>query len=503
MPPGQSLDLYNYTLTAQYDRPTSTAANRLASETSAVTYNRDSGNLFVIGDEGTAIVELTRGGVLVGSMAFATPLDDTEGIAWIDDNQFVVSEERTRTIKRLEYTGGTTLAAGAISAVKIGTTIDNIGIEGISYDPLDDGYVMVKEKDPLGLFFTEIDFGAGTASNGSPTTIDSTNLFNPALAGVTDFSDIYALSNVLPPVAQDVEDLLVVGQENGVLLKMDRSGNIRSRLNVGIPAQHEGVAADENGIIYMANELGGGNGMPQLWVYTPTTSPTAVGIGSRLFLSFATNVSAGTGNIALSNGAGDTRSIAIGDTSQITFSGRTVTVDLATDLVPGSTYSVTAPAGLIRATTGGARSSAINTGFATRGDSLAPRLSSSIPADNAAGIVSSRIELQFNESVRAGTGDIVISDGMSDTRTIAVGDATQVTITGASVVIVPTLPLSSLTAYNVQMAAGVVEDLSGNDFVGLTTPTALNFTTANIGGAPPSTLNAGDILFMGINGDAT
>ena len=45
--------------------------------------------------------------------------------------------------------------------------------------------------------------------------------------------------------------------------------------------------------------------------------------------------------------------------------------------------------------------------------------------------VSSNIVLTFSENIAAGTGNIVISDGASDTRTIPVGDA-QISISGAT-----------------------------------------------------------------------
>ena len=42
----------------------------------------------------------------------------------------------------------------------------------------------VKETQPQGIFQTGIDFAAGTATNGSPTTVNSINLFDPALLGL-------------------------------------------------------------------------------------------------------------------------------------------------------------------------------------------------------------------------------------------------------------------------------------------------------------------------------
>ena len=45
------------------------------------------------------------------------------------------------------------------------------------------GFILVKEKQPESIFQTGIDWAAGTATNGSPTTDESVNLFDPALVG--------------------------------------------------------------------------------------------------------------------------------------------------------------------------------------------------------------------------------------------------------------------------------------------------------------------------------
>lgn len=111
-------------------------------------------------------------------------------------------------------------------------------------------------------------------------------------------------------------------------------------------------------------------------------------------------------------------------------------------------------------------------------DTTAPTLASSNPADNATGVaVGSNIVLTFSENIAAGTGNIVISDGSSDTRTIPIGDA-QVTISGSTLTINPTADLNSSTTYYVQVAATAVDDLAGNSYAGITDTTTLNFTTA-------------------------
>ncbi|WP_293373530.1 SdiA-regulated domain-containing protein [Nevskia sp.] len=513
--PGESLDLANYTLIAQYDLPVGSGANLLAAEASGVAYNRDTGSLFVIADHGTSVVQVSRSGVLINSMTLpadasmpqGTFLYDPEGITWVGGSQFVVAEERYRQLARFSYTPDTTLAPGAIQQVKIGTTIGNIGLEGVAFDPQTGGYILVKENTPLGIFQTTVDFATGAASNGSPTTVDSVNLFNPALTGFSDLADVATLSSIYPSTAADYGDLLILGQENGAILKMTRSGVIRSRLDVGLPPQHEGIAIDENGVIYLVNELGGGSGRPQLWVYQPTTAASAVGTGSNVYLSFAEDISAGSGAFTISNGAGDNRTVALTDAEQVRISGRTVSIDLATNLVPGSTYTVTAPAGLVRSASGAA-SAALSTGFTARMETVPPMLTATAPADNAIAVNGSRVLLSFDEPVVAGTGSVILTGtrvgAADDVRTLAVGDITQVTISGNTVDINPSADLNPGTSYSVQIARGVINDLAGNPFAGLIGTTALNFTTAGQGGSlPPTVLNAGDLLFMGINGDQT
>jgi predicted secreted protein len=111
-------------------------------------------------------------------------------------------------------------------------------------------------------------------------------------------------------------------------------------------------------------------------------------------------------------------------------------------------------------------------------DMLAPTLVSSTPADNATILsAGSNIVLTFNESIAAGTGNIVISDGAGDTRTIAVGDTSQVNISGTTLTINPTEDLVKGSAYSVQLASGVLLDATGNHYAGIADTTTLNFTT--------------------------
>ena len=128
-------------------------------------------------------------------------------------------------------------------------------------------------------------------------------------------------------------------------------------------------------------------------------------------------------------------------------------------------------------------------------DTAAPTLASSTPADNATAVAEgSNIVLTFSENVFAGSGNIVISNG-TDTRTIAVGDLSQVTINGGVVTINPTADLQQGSTYHVQMANGVFNDQAGNAYVGITGSTVLNFETA-----PGSSANDNIVVFDLVQG---
>ena len=62
-----SINLTNYQLTGNYALDT---LGGMGLEASAVTYARDRGTLFFVGDEGLGVVEISKTGQTLGSMAF-------------------------------------------------------------------------------------------------------------------------------------------------------------------------------------------------------------------------------------------------------------------------------------------------------------------------------------------------------------------------------------------------------------------------------------------------
>lgn len=262
-----ALDLANYTLTGTYTLPSVAAA-----EASAVTYNWTTDTLFVLGDEGDALVEVSKTGVQLGVMTL-TGFADTEGLTYIGGGQFVLTEERLRNAYRLSYTAGGSVDSAALPVANLGSTVGNIGIEGISYDPRDGSFITVKEKTPQEVNRNVINFGTGTAAVSS--------LFTPNL-GVLDLSDVQVLATV-PSLAGGAEEdnLLVFSQESARLLEVDRAGNVLSQYDFSaLSDSAEGVTIDADGTIYVVAENGGN---PLLYTLAPVPLPPAlVLLGSAL-----------------------------------------------------------------------------------------------------------------------------------------------------------------------------------------------------------------------------
>lgn len=110
-------------------------------------------------------------------------------------------------------------------------------------------------------------------------------------------------------------------------------------------------------------------------------------------------------------------------------------------------------------------------------DTTAPELAASNPTDPDDGVIGvapgANIVLRFTEAVKAGSGSFTLSNG-TDTHVFDV-TGPGVTIVGNTVTIDPDRDLVGRTTYSLVAPSGVLEDLAGNDFAGLT-PGVLDFT---------------------------
>src|SRR5262249_2670573 len=148
---------------------------------------------------------------------------------------------------------------------------------------------------------------------------------------------------------------------------------------------------------------------------------------------------------------------------------------------------------------------ALNFTTAAPADTTPPTLTSSSPADDAMNVaVGANIVLNFSEAVKAGTGTIEIRNVSDNSlvQSISVGDTSQAHFSGSTFTIDPSADLGSGGNYYVLVSPGAVQDVAGNAFAGISSPTALDFSTAASygsqgGGNFDYSYSAGPLVLMG------
>lgn len=265
-PVSAAFSLQNYQLSAEYNLPAGQAA-----EASAIVYNRDRDSLFVVGDEGLFVAEVSKTGALIGSMTL-TGFADTEGLAYVGGGRFLIAEERLQTGYLFTYAAGGTLTRSGLQSYQFGANnVGNVGLEGFTYDFASGKVWGVKEKTSQAVYEATLDLsGGGITVN--------TNPFNPAGLGLLDLSDIYAIGNSAAYAGTASGDnFLIVSQESNRLLEVSRTGQIVSSLDLASYGHIdiEGVTMDDQGNIYLTSEA-----TPSMMVFSaPVPEPSVVMLG--------------------------------------------------------------------------------------------------------------------------------------------------------------------------------------------------------------------------------
>ncbi len=275
-----SINLANYQLSGNYALDT---LGGRGLEASAVTYARDRGTLFFVGDEGLGVVEMTTTGQIVGSMAFdwagtGSTNNDAEGLTYLGGGELVVVDERPQIAYKFAYSAGGNVALNDQPKVAITgstTSVGNVGTEGISVDPRDGRFFSVKQDNPAQLRVSTLNFavGFGTAS--------TTTLFTGAssLFGLNNLSDMQTLSPVDALAGMSAADnLLVLSLDSRRLVELSpTTGAVISSLDLtSLTSQViEGVTVDDLGRIYLVAE-DSGTPNSRLLVLTPVPVPAAV-----------------------------------------------------------------------------------------------------------------------------------------------------------------------------------------------------------------------------------
>ncbi len=277
-----SMNLANYRLTGNYALD---SLGELGLEASAVTYAGDRGargTLFFVGDEGLGVVETTLSGQTISSMRFsnwppASSNNDAEGLTYLGNGVLVVAEERLQDAFRFSYVAGGSVALASSDFADIGSTVGNVGTEGISYDARDGSFVSVKQDNPQAVLAGVLNFVAagGTSVPGMVPLFDA-----DAKLGLASLSDVQTLSPVDALVGTPAADnLLLLSLDSRRLVEVNRSGDVLSSLDLSevtaLPI--EGLTIDENGVIYLVAE---NDDTPnsRLFVMTPVPEPASVAL---------------------------------------------------------------------------------------------------------------------------------------------------------------------------------------------------------------------------------
>jgi len=229
------LDLFN---ACSLVDPVSPIMNNL----SGICYNKDSETLFVIVNSGS-IHEISLTGIHLREISFPG-LGDPEGIAYMGNNKFAIAVEVTNLIELV-----TIAAAPDNSATSIGTIDPDIpfiidGLEGITYDEMEDVLYVVNER--IDMAIRKISH----ASTSNHVVTTPFNLENKAMTYTPKLSDAAGLA--FSPMG----NLLLLSQEGNVVIEVNpNTGNQISTTSLTVPLlEPEGITVISDQFIIIVGE---------------------------------------------------------------------------------------------------------------------------------------------------------------------------------------------------------------------------------------------------------
>ena len=220
---------------------------------------------------------------------------------------------------------------------------------------------------------------------------------------------------------------------------------------------------------------------PKVVTLTPADNTTSVDTQtSSLVMTFDRNIALGTGSIALRNADGSL--VEEVQAKDALVNGMTLTINLTQSLMAHKEYYVIVPAGAVTNTeiTKDPFAGILNTytwNFTTATDLTAPTAMYT-PNGTTTPTTDSHPSLQmtFNEDVTVAAGNVKIYKA-SDNTVVATIPVTAAMLSGKTVSLTYANGLERSTNYYVLVDAGVVKDLAGNAFAGVTASTTWTFKT--------------------------
>ena len=228
---------------------------------------------------------------------------------------------------------------------------------------------------------------------------------------------------------------------------------------------------------------------PPTVTFSPANGATDVANATGITLTFDEAIREADGSTVKNNELDDIITLKntssggadIGFSASINGAYQVITITPGNNFTDGQVVYVAVNANTVEDGEGNTITSTPSASF-TIVDNTSPTLSSSVPLDNATGVLAdSNITLTFSESVVVNTGNIYIKKTSDDStvETISVTSG-QVTGSGSTTITVnPSVTLASTTEYYVAIDSTAFDDNAGNSYAGINSTTALSFTTVD------------------------
>ncbi len=370
-------------------------------------------------------------------------------------NSGTLESERADTIKLHPSFGTVTINnSGNITSSKDRTI--NFGQQANAGTIINSGTISGRAN-TLYIYSSGTDYSAGTITNSGTITATGGNGFeinNVNDVTITNTGTISATGDAIFGIGDNGSNGNIIVNK-GTISSGSSNHDLEVKTNVGL----ESLTNDQ-----------GGNDALKLTGYLPV---------NYVFLA---NSTTDYGKLAVDDQNGAT-TFSISTDSALSAGTYTsvITGVSSSRFTAGSTGTVTVTNGKFNWTLTETSSGSTNWNLVvTNFDNDAPSLSSSSPSDNATEVaINANIVLTFSEAVDAESGNITIKR-TSDDSTIETIDVTGAKVSGSGSTAITINPSTDLTAdidYYILIDASAFDDAAGNSYSGISSKTALNFST--------------------------
>ena len=353
------------------------------------------------------------------------------------------------------------------------------------------GNANVKFSDPLpatGWLFTTNDTYALTATvtpkaDNTPRSVNLEMIFNKVPTGVTNkFIALYKADGTA--VAQIAASSLVAnGRVISAPVSLDANQAYYARVEAGAFVDGSGNKfagiMDNSWVFSTVNNIA-----PQVVTLAPADNALLVDASTNAFtMTFDRNIAVGTGVISVRY-AVDGKVFEDVDVTKAVVNAKTLTFNVTKALDSNTAFYVYVPLGAITNTevTKDSFAGILNTydwNFTTSSDLTAP---TAIYTPNGTTTPTTdnhpSLQMTFNEDVTVATGNVKIYKASDNTAIVTI-PVTAAMLSGKTVSLTYAGGLDQNTNYYVLVDAGVVKDLAGNAFAGVTASTTWTFKTGD------------------------